>query len=265
MRRWQPRILRDLAIQVLGLHTQFRRYEHFGRDFRWDPTFPQVIFIEPEYTDGPHHAPNDDHPPTPITNGQAFLHSIYRTLIRNPARWAKTLLIVTYDEHGGFFDHVPPVRVRTDPSADAVYEPFETTGVRVPSFLVSPFVERGTVFPDEVDHTAILGLLAERFTPGESYSDLVARRSPPLSPLSRALTRPAARDDLPNPPIVPDLTPPAAVRAVTPPRQADEVAPGAAANAVAFHEAARTMVRDYPLVVAQVLPELIAFVGPQAA
>jgi hypothetical protein len=64
---------------------------------------------------------------------------------------------------------------------------------------------------------------------------------------------------------VPDLTPPAAVRAVTPPRQADEVAPGAAANAVAFHEAARTMVRDYPLVVAQVLPELIAFVGPQAA
>lgn len=263
MKKWQLPILHDLAIETLGLHTNFRRYEHFERDYHWDPTFPQVVFIEPEYTDGPHFAPNDDHPPTPIGPGQAFLHSIYRSLIRNPERWWKTVLLVTYDEHGGFFDHVPPERLQTD-SPTGSYPSFETTGVRVPGFVVSPFVEQGAVFSQSVDHTAILELLADCFTPGQVYSDAVARRSPPIARLARALTRADPRQDFPAAPVVSGAVAPAAVRAATAHVTTADLAPEAAANAEAFREAARTMVRDHPLVVGQVLPELLAFVGPQA-
>jgi phospholipase C len=169
MRRWQAEIAQDLAINLLGIHTRFRRYEYFDRDFYRDPTLPPVIFLEPEYTDGPHLTPNDDHPPTLITAGQAFLYSIYRTVMKRPDRWLKTLLVLTYDEHGGFFDHVPPLRLRTDPPPGHPYDPFETTGVRVPALLISPFVERGGVFSEPLDHTSLLGLLADRFTPGQAY------------------------------------------------------------------------------------------------
>ena len=67
---------------------------------------PNVIFVEPEYADGPHLSPNDDHAPTGVQPGQAFLSELYQTLTSNPARWSKTMLVITYDEHGGFFDHV---------------------------------------------------------------------------------------------------------------------------------------------------------------
>ena len=263
MKRWQPEIAEGLAIDFLGIDTRFRRYERFDRDFSRDPTLPPVIFIEPEYTDGPHFAPNDDHPPTSIAAGQKFLYSIYRTLIRRPDRWAKTLLVVTYDEHGGFFDHVPPLPIRTDPPPGYAYRPFETTGVRVPAFLVSPFVERGQTFSEPLDHTSLLALLADRFTPGQSYSDAVARRSPPLSRLAAALTRASPRTDLPAAPAVTQLVPPSVPRVSTLPRPGS-LASGALDNAQAFRAAAQTMLQEQPLAVAQLLPELAHFVGPQA-
>jgi phospholipase C len=265
MERWQPEIAKDLAVDLLGIHTKFRRYEHFDRDFRRDPTLPPVIFVEPEFTDGPHVSPNDDHPPTSIADGQKFLYSIYQTLMRRPDRWSKTLLMVTYDEHGGFFDHVSPQPIRTDPPPGCAYEhgPFETTGVRVPAFLVSPFVERGRTFPELLDHTSLLGLLADRFTPGQPYSDAVARRSPPLSRLAAALTRDEPRTDLPAAPPGAQVTPPQVPRAAIPPRPETQT-PGAANNTQAFQAAARTMVQEHPLAAAQLLPELGHFVAPEA-
>src|SRR5882672_2713432 len=113
MPRWQGAIAEGLALDLLGIHTSFRRFKHFDRDFTYEPTLPSVIFIEPEYTDGPHWNANDDHPPTSIGAGQAFVYSIYRTLLRRPDRWSKTILIITYDEHGGFFDHVEPLKLTT--------------------------------------------------------------------------------------------------------------------------------------------------------
>jgi len=104
---------------------------------------PQVIFIEPEYTDGPHFDPNDDHPPTGIAKGQSFLADIYTKLVANPQRWANMLMIVTYDEHGGFFDHLAPLPI---PGA-AGGTSFATTGVRVPGLVVSPHVAPGTSIP----------------------------------------------------------------------------------------------------------------------
>src|SRR5665647_1040491 len=115
----------------------FRQYSKFAEQWNGDAPLPNVIFIEPRYTDDPSltgYRPNDDHCPTGISHGQKFLADIYNTLISNKTRWQSTALIVTYDEHGGFFDHVPPMQV----PARAGGEDFTTTGIRVPTFIVSP-------------------------------------------------------------------------------------------------------------------------------
>ena len=127
---------------------------------------PGVIFIEPEYSEANAANPNDDHPSTGIAKGQAFLAQVYADVTANPARWARTMLIVTYDEHGGFFDHVPPLPIPTVCGP----HPFTTSGVRVPGFVVSPQVTPGRVFNRNLDHTSILQLLADKFTPGHGYS-----------------------------------------------------------------------------------------------
>src|SRR5262249_31541191 len=148
----------------------FRRYEGFHEQWNAGQT-PPVIFFEPKYTDEKISwaAPNDDHPPTGVAKGQDFLKEIYRTLTSTPARWANTLLIVTYDEHGGFFDHVEPLPI----AASAGNYRFRSTGPRVPAFVISPHVPAGAVFHNKLDHTSVLRLLAERFTPGQTYSAAV--------------------------------------------------------------------------------------------
>jgi phospholipase C len=80
------------------------------------PTLPSVVFHRPDLTDVP--AGNDDHPPTDIAGGQRLVKRVYDTLSSNKQLWAKTMLIVTYDEYGGFYDHVLPPEVSdpTDPN-----------------------------------------------------------------------------------------------------------------------------------------------------
>jgi len=73
---------------------------------------------------------------------QAFLADIYDVLISNPNRWKNTVMIVFYDEHGGFFDHVPPLDIQTEAAGHL----FATTGVRIPGFVVSPHVAAGVPF-----------------------------------------------------------------------------------------------------------------------
>jgi len=145
-----------------------------------DDKVPQVIFIEPEYGDSPVHfgfVPNDNHPPVPIGPGEHFLRDVYAALTSSP-RWAETMLIVIHDEHGGFFDHVAPLPVKTRVPQSALYqEPFVTTGVRVPALVASPFVPAGTCYHGTLDHTSVLQLLAEKFAGDRrAYSDDVNRR-----------------------------------------------------------------------------------------
>lgn len=262
MPKWQSGIAEGLAVDFLGIHTKFRRYEHFERDFYGDPTLPPVIFVEPEYTDGPHRAPNDDHPPTSIAIGQAFLYSIYCALMKRPDRWAKTLMIVTYDEHGGFFDHVAPLAVGTPPPLGYAYQPFDTSGVRVPAFLVSPFAKRGGVFSGPLDHTSLLTLLADRFTPGREYSDAVAHRSAEvLSARLVDVLLTESRRDLPVPSPVAAMTPPQLIPPQASMSGAETV--GTAANAAAFRTAARTLVEDQPLARAQLIPEIGHLIGTE--
>ena len=239
MKRWQNEIATSLALDALvpHAHPRFRRYRNFVRDWTTEQNMPSVIFIEPEYTDGPHIAPNDDHPPTGISRGQALVMDIYTALISNRARWARTLLLVTYDEHGGFWDHVSPLNIPTPIAGHGPTTVFLSTGVRVPGFVISPLVDPAMVYSQPLDHTSVLQLFADKYG-GGLYSPEVYARQPTLSRLSDAITRTAPRTDVPEPPAV------QAVAVATPP--VVQRAPSASANAAAFRLAAAKMVADHP-------------------
>ena len=176
-----------------------------------DADFPQVLWIEPDYDDLPVHLSghaNDNHPPVQVAYGEAFLKAVYDALTANPARWAKTLLIITYDEHGGFYDHVPPPPIAYAPPHGAHFDvPFTSAGVRVPALIISPFAARGGVSHLLFDHTSLLQLVAERFAPNAAgYSASVdARRSAGVHSLARALTGTGrtATPAAPDPPALP--------------------------------------------------------------
>ena len=236
MASWLPEIATSLTLNQVTGGGHFRRYANFAADWNANAPVPRVVFVEPEYTDGPHADPNDDHAPTGVGPGQEFLAGLYRTLIGNPARWAKTLMVVTYDEHGGFFDHVPPLPIPT--TIDGVTLP--TTGVRVPAFLISPYVQPGSVFTGSLDHTSLLQLLDDRFTPGEGYSLAINARQAHFNRIANALnnapqagTPPALA--LPGVPHAPLATP---------------TAPDTA-NARAFRTAAQKMAANHPDLLAQ--------------
>ncbi len=256
MRKWQELIAASLALDTFGVRHRFRRYRRFRDHWLDNAIMPQVIFIEPEYTDGPHVHPNDDHPPTSVTPGQQFIADIYNTLIANPARWARTVMIVTYDEHGGFYDHVPPLPIPTDIPAIGPAGRFETTGVRVPALIASPFVEAGSVYSGPLDHTSVLQFLADRFDPAHTYSAAVSRRQTSLSRLSAALTRVVPRTDIESVTI-----PSAALVAAAVPAVPSFRAEGAAANSKAMYHAAETIAQKHPELVARALPQLVALPG----
>lgn len=114
---------------------------------------PFFSFIEPSWTlaeviaGGLHGFQGSDlHPPGDIRPGLQFLSSIYTSLVSNQAAWAKTLLLITFDEHGGTFDHVPPPDNVTPDQSHASGFRFDRVGPRVPTLLISPMVEPGTVF-----------------------------------------------------------------------------------------------------------------------
>lgn len=232
MPSWLPQIVESLTLNQLGAGGRFRRYTQLEADWNSADAAPQVIFIEPEYTDGPHAEPNDDHAPTGIAPGQAFLADIYRILTGNPARWANTLLVVTYDEHGGFFDHVPPLAIPDTINGTAIV----TTGVRVPALIVSPYVTPGSVFTGPLDHTSLLQLLDDRFVTGEGYSDAVNQRQKYLNRILNALT---ASPAMAQPPGMPGVPASAHVDAAPP------TAPNTA-NARALHLAAQKIAAEHP-------------------
>lgn len=140
-------------------------------------TLPSFSYIEPVFYPEVYYEAwhlNSYHPPESVYRGEVFIKSIYDALTANPKVWDRTLLIITFDEHGGTLDHVlppenavaPDGNVHTDPDFD-----FTRYGVRVPTIMVSPWVTPGTVFRGDYwpetanqqalpfDHTTILATL----------------------------------------------------------------------------------------------------------
>lgn len=164
-------------LSPLILTTHFRRLRELPRDLANDTPddWPEVIFIEPDYNDSPVHfqPPCDNHPPLAMAPGEAFLAQVYTWLSSDAKRWSRTVFLLTYDEHGGFFDHVSPLPVSyRNPNGVA----FDSTGPRIPAIVGGPFALRA-VSKAQLDNTSILQLIAERFgTPGETFSSEVAGR-----------------------------------------------------------------------------------------
>jgi phospholipase C len=196
MPRWIPDLLAE---------EHFRPLVQLYDDVQNEPPdkFPQVIFVEPMYTDAPHIGPSsDDHAPSAVKGGQEFLLEAYRAMSLNPDVWKGTVMVVTYDEHGGFFDHVSPPSLRTEPPPGANYtKGFDTLGVRVPGLVLSPFVSPKTVFHGTLDHTSILKFIAQKFGNGKPYSALVDQRQ--VGSVLDVLNLPAARADISSaPPLI---------------------------------------------------------------
>jgi phospholipase C len=105
---------------------------------------------------------DDDHPPADVAAGQDLVLTVYHALSSSP-QWPRTMLIIAYDEHGGFYDHVPPPAA-ADESAE-----FRRLGVRVPALIVSPLVARGSSSRQllgpavHFDHTSIIKTILTRF------------------------------------------------------------------------------------------------------
>jgi phospholipase C len=123
----------------------------------------QVSWVDPNFKDLnlAHIQSNDDHPPSDVQDGQELVFLIYNALASGP-KWDKTLLLVLYDEHGGFFDHVPPPEAPDDDPAV-----FGRYGIRVPALVASPWVGGRSVSHTLFDHTSIIKTILTRFCPTE--------------------------------------------------------------------------------------------------
>jgi phospholipase C len=128
-------------------------------------TLPAFTFLEPSWGS----TGNSQHPNYNVALGEQLIHDVYEALRGGPG-WPQTLLIITYDEHGGCYDHVAPPFGAVPPDDDAGEFGFDFTrfGVRVPAVLVSPLIQAGTVFRapaggPPIDHTSILKTVQQRW------------------------------------------------------------------------------------------------------
>lgn len=156
-------------------------------------TLPAYSYLDPFFLGEDQGGSNDDHPHADIRRGQAFVSEVVRAVTTGPA-WSKTLLIVTYDEWGGFFDHVVPPRL-PDAFRPTATEEHNTAGFRVPAFLVSPFAPKAKVARTQFDHTSILKLVEWRFGLAS------------LTPRDAAAANPATALDFSRPNLVPPDVP----------------------------------------------------------
>jgi phospholipase C len=122
-------------------------------------TLPQVTFVVPGM--GVSYR-TDDHPQGDIRLGQRFIQAVFSALVRSP-QWQRGAFILTYDEWGGFFDHVKLPVVSDDRASSDDENNFGQLGFRVPSVLASPYVRQNYVDHTLYDHASILRFLEWRF------------------------------------------------------------------------------------------------------
>lgn len=142
--------------------TRYFKFQQFFTDAAGEEAqFPQYCFIEPSYSQP---GANDDHPPYDIMEGEKLIAEVYNAIRANDSLWNSALLLVVYDEHGGFYDHVIPPKTVPPDNHQEEYT-FDQLGVRVPAILVSPYVPAG-VLPTVFDHTSLLRYLIDKWKLG---------------------------------------------------------------------------------------------------
>jgi phospholipase C len=123
--------------------------EGFFRDAA-SGNLPHFTLIDPDYQ------LNDGHATSDLTFAEAFLSSVHRALVNGP-KWSRTMFVVTFDEHGGYFDHVAPPQVTDDDPR------FGQLGFRVPALVTGPMVRAGTIVSTPFEHVSIAATLRARF------------------------------------------------------------------------------------------------------
>jgi phospholipase C len=187
--------------------TKVHPYAMFAGDIRstTEPYAPQFTFIEPDYGNflGTYTGGTSQHPLDSVTGGERVIKEVYET-IRNSTLWESSMLIVAWDEHGGFYDHVEPLPAT--PPGDTIMTAnasqfgfdFATYGPRVPAVVISPYVEKNRIDHRIYDHTSVLKTTLEQFG-GDPFTARDAGAASLLPLLSRSEPRTDAPQTLPEP------------------------------------------------------------------
>jgi len=206
--------------EVLQFRNLGQSADHFRRfEERWasdvnQAHLPNYVFILPRFINqkatptAPAKFANSQHAPEDVRFGEHLIADVYDALAANPALFRETVLIVTYDEHGGFFDHVAPGRASNpdgqnspNPDDDAHFHvpsfAFDRLGLRVPTLIVSPWIPKSIVENRHLQHTSVIkttseifglaGPLNNRDASATSFADLFTRRSTPRDPADMPL------------------------------------------------------------------------------
>jgi phospholipase C len=139
----------------------FEPFESFVRDCE-EGGLPRYSFIEPRYFSALGFAANDQHPDHGVLLGEKLISDVYNA-VRSSAQWERSLLVLLWDEHGGFYDHVAP---KTTVNPDGKIAPqfdFKLLGVRVPAVVISPWIMAGTVDHRLYDHSSLPATLKAIF------------------------------------------------------------------------------------------------------
>jgi phospholipase C len=192
--------------RLVRSQSAFRRFEgDFKKDIDQD-ALANYSFIVPRFKGTKAHAPNSQHAPHDVRFGDLLIAETYNALRANETIWEKCALIVLYDEHGGFFDHVPPPGAPNPDGInsirpDDVKEPhhsapppfsFDRLGLRVPCLIASPWVDKGVAESSQLQHTSILKTVRERF----KIKRALSRREDAATTFSSLFNQPKARNTI---------------------------------------------------------------------
>jgi phospholipase C len=186
-----------LMIRQEQFAKNYRCMTSFENDCKDAANFPQYVFIEPKFLGSEQ---NDQHPTSDIRRGDALIASVYDAIHQNDALWNSTLLVILYDEHGGFYDHVDPREPQFKAKALAPDEhrtpegfAFDLFGLRVPAILISPFLD-SQVLKGVYDHTSLLKYLTDKWGLGP-----LGNRVPAANNFAKELTwRATPRTNVPS-------------------------------------------------------------------
>jgi len=191
--------------------SMWRNQNPIGSSTTWEDLvaqnrLPDVSILDPSFTNSPWRA-NDEHPPHNIQYGQDFVARVVSTLMSNRAVWQNTVLIITYDEHGGYYDHVEPPPACT-PDDQPMNREFDRLGPRIPLLVISPWTRRHYVSHAVTDLTSVTRFVENRFDlPAMTRRDAAAwpmldmfdfanppAWEPPRNPVELARIEPASED-----------------------------------------------------------------------
>lgn len=213
------------ALKGVTFKIDTENFSDFANDLLGPYPYPYT-FIEPNYGDiagGTYVGGSSQHPMDSMARGEALIKATYEA-IRNSPGWVRSLLIVTYDEHGGFHDAIPPIPAPPpndgspqDSTKNSGGFLFDNYGVRVPAVIVSPLIPKATVSNTRYDHASVPATLEHLW--GLPY---MTARDQQANPVLSLLSLASARTDCPT--TLDDPSPAAVAASIAPAPMSAEVA-----------------------------------------